>query len=319
MRQRDPESVTAGFGMSETGGPTTQSGILYQNSIAALFLGRLCDAAQRPDRERVIGVRVEAPGHVDDIVVTFADDHREFIHVKESVRPGQDPWRKLWSDFDAQFRRADFRRGEDRLVLYVGEMREEHRVLREVCLRASGSASYGEWQDTQSEDQKALVSKIVALFTGSALDGPAVLAIFSHVRVESWSLSEIERDKTPYWMPPTCEGRVPVELFRLLRDRVGGEARRRGTFTAPGLRADLASEGYRLAEPPDIATLREAVTGCGALLRHHKHTIAHTGRHVPAGVVGEILAWARSPPSTAASPSSSIRRGWARVSSCVTP
>ena len=40
--------------MPETGGPTTQSGILYQNSIAALFLGRLCDATPRPENERVI-------------------------------------------------------------------------------------------------------------------------------------------------------------------------------------------------------------------------------------------------------------------------
>jgi hypothetical protein len=59
--------------MSETGGPTNESGILYQNSIAALFLGRMCDVARRPDQERVYSVRVEAPVDVDDVLVTFAD------------------------------------------------------------------------------------------------------------------------------------------------------------------------------------------------------------------------------------------------------
>lgn len=58
--------------MPEAGGPTTQSGILYQNAIAVLYLGRLCDAVPRPDYQRVIHVRVEAPEDVDDTVVTFA-------------------------------------------------------------------------------------------------------------------------------------------------------------------------------------------------------------------------------------------------------
>ena len=71
--------------MPESGGPTTQSGILYQNSIAALFLGRLCDATLRPESERVIHVRVETPDFVDDIVVTFADNHKTFIQAKEDV------------------------------------------------------------------------------------------------------------------------------------------------------------------------------------------------------------------------------------------
>ncbi len=59
--------------MTERGGPTTQSGILYQNSVAALYLGRLCDATWRLDDQFVVHVRVEAPSDVDDIIVTFAD------------------------------------------------------------------------------------------------------------------------------------------------------------------------------------------------------------------------------------------------------
>ena len=73
--------------MPESGGPTTQSGILFQNSIAALFLGRLCDAITRPENERVIYVWL-TPDDVDDIVITFADNHKSFIQAKEDVHVG---------------------------------------------------------------------------------------------------------------------------------------------------------------------------------------------------------------------------------------
>ena len=51
----------------ERGGPTTQSGILYQNSITALYLGRLCDPRSYEYSERVVRVRVDAPDTVDDL------------------------------------------------------------------------------------------------------------------------------------------------------------------------------------------------------------------------------------------------------------
>jgi hypothetical protein len=72
--------------MTEAGGSTTQSGILYQNSVAVLYLGRLLDVSNRPDIERVEQVRVEAPTDVDDTVVTFADRHRTYIQSKEHLR-----------------------------------------------------------------------------------------------------------------------------------------------------------------------------------------------------------------------------------------
>jgi hypothetical protein len=52
--------------MTERGGATTQSGILYQNPVAALYLGRLCDSTPRPDHQAVTAVRVEAPTAVDE-------------------------------------------------------------------------------------------------------------------------------------------------------------------------------------------------------------------------------------------------------------
>lgn len=46
--------------MSEHGGLTTQSGIIYQNWVAALYLDRLGDAPLRPSGQKVIHVRVKA-------------------------------------------------------------------------------------------------------------------------------------------------------------------------------------------------------------------------------------------------------------------
>ena len=61
--------------MPEAGGTTTQSGIYYQNSIAALYLGRLLDLRSEIDgRPRITRVRIEAPDHVDDIVIGYRHD-----------------------------------------------------------------------------------------------------------------------------------------------------------------------------------------------------------------------------------------------------
>jgi GrpB-like predicted nucleotidyltransferase (UPF0157 family) len=68
--------------MEERGGPATQAGIRYQNSVAALYLGDLLRWDCPNPAERVLEVRVEAPAHVDDVVLRYADGHREWIQVK---------------------------------------------------------------------------------------------------------------------------------------------------------------------------------------------------------------------------------------------
>ena len=86
--------------MPERGGPTAQSGILYQNSIAALYLGRLCDTNERLSADQVVRVRVEAPESVDDTVVSFADGHTAYVQAKERVDVGDAAWQKLWRAMD---------------------------------------------------------------------------------------------------------------------------------------------------------------------------------------------------------------------------
>jgi hypothetical protein len=278
--------------MPERGGPTTQSGILYQNSVAALYLGRLCDTIPRPDRDRVLSVRVEAPTAVDDTVVTFAGGGVTYIQAKENIRDDGEAWAGLWADFEEQFSRPDFNRGRDRLLLHTGEPHDEHHALREICERAATSANAAEWAARLTVAQQALLRKIKP-HLGASLSGDAdlLLAFFSHVKVEIANLTQIERDAVPRWMP--AGGEPPIRLFRLLRDRIGGAARRRGEFTAEGLRASLEDDGVRLDPQPALEDLRDLARACGAVLRQHKHTFGNTGHHLRRAVVDDIVRWAR--------------------------
>src|SRR5205823_9430666 len=101
--------------MTERGGTTTQSGILFQNSVTALRFGRMLDSTARPDSEAVVIVRAEAPTSVDDTVVTFRDGHREFIQAKEAIT--EEAWQNLWFDISAEFQESSFARERDQLVL----------------------------------------------------------------------------------------------------------------------------------------------------------------------------------------------------------
>src|SRR3954464_704188 len=82
--------------MAEAGGTSTQSGIRYQNSVAALHMGRMLDTRARPIGDRVISVRVEAPDHVAAIVVRYAEGATGYIQAKLSLRQGDAAWDGLW-------------------------------------------------------------------------------------------------------------------------------------------------------------------------------------------------------------------------------
>lgn len=223
----------------EAGGPTTQSGILYQNSVAALYLGRLCDTTTRPKTLIVSHVRVEAPTDVDDIVITFADGHKTYIQAKENVSSGDSAWQKVWRDFDKQFQNDKFQREKDRLLFQIGTLHNDHDELKGLCQRAN-SENFEEWHDRLTERQKWLLDKIKDSLSPELLNHENLLEFISHVDIDIWPLDHIERDLIPHWMPQS--NKSPFTLFRLFRDRVGGKSRVRGNFTAHQLRGSLESE-----------------------------------------------------------------------------
>src|SRR5258708_8696260 len=88
--------------MAEAGGPATQAGIFYQNTVAALYLGRMLDLRRRSTQHRVLYVRVEAPEEVDDIVVRLGDGSRRFVQAKRTITTSSGAWHVLWATFFRQ-------------------------------------------------------------------------------------------------------------------------------------------------------------------------------------------------------------------------
>ena len=275
----------------EAGGPSNQSGVLYQNSIAALYLGRLCDSTPRLDEHLVVAVRVEAAEAVDDIVVTFRDGHRTFIQAKENIRANDSAWQQLWKSFENQFWSADFRRGEDRLLLHIGEVRDEHHAFREIGIRASTSPDHKEWLSRLNQFQQSLLGKVSALFDPLHSTEEEILSFFKHFDLEIRSLGEIERDSIISWIPKSNKSQT--ELFRLLRDRVGGAARKRASFDSDSLLSSLASESQiRFVAQPSLDELLQTVRACGAGLKQHKRSFGDTRLHLKRPVVETLTNWA---------------------------
>src|ERR1700730_17572698 len=137
--------------MPEAGGTTTQSGIYYQNSITALYLGQMLDGALVGSRV-ISEVRAEAPESVDDTVVTYADGAREFIQAKESLASAK-AWRTLWNDFHIQRHEPTFSSQRDRFLLAVGEYTPRANNLRDMAKRASGRSADHEWLASLNAEQ----------------------------------------------------------------------------------------------------------------------------------------------------------------------
>jgi hypothetical protein len=145
--------------LSERGGPTTQDGIYYQNTVAARYLVYLLDLSQLPPRERVVEVRVEAPSDVDDIVVRYADGHRDWVQVKSRIQPSGDPWTGLWADLAAQRSATEFG-SEDRLIVVLGESDGTATALRDLCERTFSVQDAAEWLSRLTIPQHALLTAI---------------------------------------------------------------------------------------------------------------------------------------------------------------
>ena len=277
--------------MLKLGGQTTQSGILYQNTIAALYLGRLCDSSERILSDQVRYVHVETPNKVDDVVVTFADNHKVYIQAKENINPSDNVWKGLWHDFDEEFSQIDFVKNVDFLQLQVGTERADIRAIQEICERAEKSTKPSEWLASLTKKQLGLLEKIKSLLSPRLWNEDAIFQFFKHIKVEIWTLTHIERDLLSNWMP-RCN-QTYTHLFRLLRDRVGGEARRGGAFIGSELRKSLCEEvkDLQFADAPDISELKQKIKSTSSILHQHKNTWGQTGIHLPRLISHEIVSW----------------------------
>lgn len=233
--------------VTEAGGPANQAGVYFQNTIAALYLGRLLDLRQRPTRERIVEVRVEAPAHVDDIVVRFADGRRRYIQAKRSLTAGSDAWNRLWCDFGEQLATAG---SDDRLVLVLGDHSELGCDLRECCERTAGAESDDEYLARLTNAQRHFIRQIMQCGSPHLTEVSPLRALLARTDVEMYVDRYVERDHAPQWLPE-CSA-TAEHLLAILRDLVGGGSRTRVSFDARELRRLLKEvHDVDLTEPPN--------------------------------------------------------------------
>ena len=145
--------------MTEAGGATTQAGIYYQNTVAAMQLAELLDLQDVPARERVVGVRVEAPTDVDDIIVDYADGHRHFLSAKLSLRAAGKAWDNLWADLQAEAT-ATTTRPDDRLSIVVAKRTMISDTVTKLCTIAANSVDAAEFSGRLTAPQRETFNKI---------------------------------------------------------------------------------------------------------------------------------------------------------------
>lgn len=224
--------------MTERGGPTTQAGIDYQNRIAALYLGDLLNLEDGTSA-RVVAVRVEAPEHVDDIVVRYADGRSRWVQAKLTISAGSHEWFELWRNFHAQRSERDFSSG-DRLCLVIGELTNLAKVLRE-CVARTTSSSEAEWRSRLTTESLKLVSGIEALICGTSYP------IFQNLDIEVLGDNQIDAlsaERLPN------SNLSPASLLSILQTIAGQGGRRRQQFQAANLRERLRSEHSVQLAPP---------------------------------------------------------------------
>lgn len=267
--------------MAEAGGTSTQAGIFYQNSVAALALADLLELAPIPPRERVVEVRVEAPSDVDDVVIRYADGHREFQNIKSDITPGSEPWNALWKSLCAQFSQPDFG-ADDQLMIVLGELTPNARVLRDICERAVSAIDGEEWRSRLAVAHEKLLAGIETLVS------PSISALELLRRTTVRVLSEDQIDGEFARRRLGGKFALPAKLLSTLRDIAGGGARTRALFLAAPLRRRLMLEhDIELSEPAEwgLAAYRAAI---GRLAR-----IEIPGTQV-SGSAEELFVWPRT-------------------------
>lgn len=266
--------------MAESGGSATQAGIFYQNSVAALALADLLDLSQLSARERLLEVRVEAPGHVDDIVLRFADGHQDFQSVKLSLRFQSDAWTALWQSLHAQMQ-SGFG-PVDQLTIVVTERNATSDAVAQLCERAATAVDLAELARRMGDAQRPTFVSIGKI-TGGAQPAYELLR---RTRLLHLAQDAIENElgrRRLTGASPSLPSLLPI-----MRDIVGGAARRRGLFRPASLRRRLKLEhDLLLGEPPEwgLSAFRTATRQMARL------TIPGTS---VSGAAGDMFVWPRA-------------------------
>lgn len=226
--------------MAESGGPTTQSGIYYQNTVSALYLGALLDSTHPSGMSpRVISVRIEAPEDVDDTVVTYSDSSSHFIQAKENFSLTGEPWDKFWAAAKRQIEKSTNQ--NDQIKLILGTLGISLESLREVLERAQGKLNIDEWLHSLNAKQKKIAASIKASLSASP---EQAFEVIRRTRAEFITLDSAETKLAKIWLPDSNE--TPTALLGRLRDCCGGAGRIRQQFHASDL-SELLFEKFQVS------------------------------------------------------------------------
>lgn len=247
--------------MPESGGPTTQSGTYFQNTVAAWFMARMLhDAIHGPSENRITRVRCEAPEEVDDVMVTF-ERGVHYVQAKEALSASGGAWTGLWRHFWKQFIRRDYNHEHDRLVLWGGQHTDLFMGLQEMVKRAqsvpSGPArrQATEFIERLTKSQLGWLDAITAIIHNYEIEAASghesveitqsdVFELLQTVEViAKGSAKEIEKQAVNTFL----SGMPDVAMiFPALRDLAAEKARIRGAWTYEELRATLEAKGLHL-------------------------------------------------------------------------
>ena len=244
--------------MSENGGPTTQSGTYFQNTVAAWFMAQMYhDATRGRSENRVVRVRCEAPTDVDDVVVTF-ERGIHYVQAKEALSASGKAWTGLWRHFWKQLDRMALER--DRLVLWGGQHTDLFKGLQAMTRRAQSvppaprRGQVSEFIRRLTQKQLAWLDGIVAIICDyeaeiasarEATPGGVDVArsdVFELLRVVDvvvkGSAEEIKEQAINTFLSDAADA---ATTFATLRDLAADKARTRGSWDWEALHAVLVT------------------------------------------------------------------------------
>ncbi len=287
--------------MPEQGGPTTQSGISYQNLYAAFRIAEMLSGQELPATSKITAVRIEAPENVDDVVVTYEDGHRDYVQAKENLSASGEIWLKIWRQFLQQYEKPDFDRVNSRLILCVGSSAEDFVFLETMFESIEGRQNFSEWRSRLSKNAKLWAlwqDKIEKLFA----EGQPLTSI----RFDKWAFLRCVRvqirlrdllDRQAILALPSSQndnGLIrPHTLHSNLCKYISDDARNRVEHTFASLSKRLESDHrIRLYAPPPLAQLLNAIHSCSATLRAQRGEFGSIAKsHVERPVSKEIVEW----------------------------
>ncbi len=234
----------------ESGGPTTHAGINFQNCIAVLRLARMLAETEFGENSlgKIIAVRSEAPTEVDDVMVTYSSQRREYIQAKLRVSPGDSAWDVMWQHFYKQYQQPEFNRADLGDIITVAiQWTTQAADLDNLLTRAITSESYTVWRQRNTQPQSNLLDSLLNLLQA---DGAEMLNFCKHVRVwrVTYDLDPLKSDSFENEVRRILQGIVfPAEgVFSILLGLIATSASHRTNLTYENVVAHLNQRGVEV-------------------------------------------------------------------------